>query len=1106
MKKLIFVLICIIVLNLSGEDFLLNNPGENQVSVLLSNSQSTIVKYEINKVSIKPVIITGEEYQILHLKSESGLHVKGEPELPVLRRGLLIDGTSNMSVNVVNLEYQEFDLLIAPAKGPVSFAEDYDLIPYTFGEVYTQDAFYPGIVAELSEPYIMRDYRGIDLQINPVQYNPVTGKVRIYTRLEVELYADGQSSINVRTESPAKIVHDFKALYQRHFINYNEFLSSMRYPEIMDVTGKLLVICYDDFMTEMEPYVTWKIQKGIETEIVAMSDIGTTNTQLENYLDTYYEEDNELAWVLFVGDAQQIPVIYNYSPYAGDAYYARVAGSDQYPDIMIGRFSAQSEADVETQVDRSIYYERDISDGDWMQKAAGVAYNGGPAGQHYEGGWQHMGYIRDDLLEYGYLQVDEIYEGQGASTQVLADAINEGRGVINYLGHGEDQNYYSIPFYQSDVYNLQNVGMLPFVCNGACLIGNFAPITCFAEFWLRATNADGEAIGAIGFLASSISQWIGDPEYGQDEFVDLLCAESKQTIGGLWYNCINYAMEITSEPDEFCSWNVFGDPNLVVRSKIPQELELSHMPTIFMGFPSFEIDAGEPDVLICLTRDGEIAASGYTGDDGIVDLDISEVPQIPGFFTITATGFNKVTLIEEIQMIPPEGAFVYLDEMEIHSGLDEVLHAGETATLDLSITNYGTDQATNVQLEMILDDEWIEVVDNMENIGDMQTQENIFIEDALCFEVSEDIEFAHPFSAELIFTSDEDSWSFELWFSSYAPNGLWMSPLEIRYEIEEGDSVFYDLVISNYLEEAVEINLRLETEQDRDVSGCFIGCNTESFLPGGAVNWNFVANNYSIDNEWISEIEIDFPDEVDVDDVTPFVGASGGNMETESELGYGADVLWLGISPNDFGFLHGGESATCQVEASIDYADLDSLLIEWRMTGDGYGADPHTVTGTIDLLNPLSWIYMEDIHDVIPAGSFSVVELEFDAQRLTPGEYFCEIVVTDDRLESRVPVLLTVVPQSAEDQDVIAENNSFCAYPNPFNPSINISYNISQTGSVELAVYNLKGQKIETLCASVQEQGNHNYIWNADEMPSGIYFLKIKGAGLDTAEKVLLLK
>ncbi len=1106
MKKVLMAMICIVLLHLNGEELLINNFGENQLTISSSNNEGTTLRYEINKLSSIPQEIEGEEYYFLRLEGESVVTRKGEPGLPLVRRALLIDNSSMMKVRILNSSFREFNLTIAPSKGPIAIGEDYDAIPFTFGSVYSEDNFYPGELAQLSDPYIIRDFRGINLHINPVQYNPVSGKIRVFSSLELEVYADGEDTVNIKASEPARIVRDFREMYKHHFVNYTEYMRDERYPEVEDIPGTILVVCYDGYMEAMEPYVEWKKQKGIATEIVPISDIGTTSTQLFNYIQSIFEEDEGLAWVLFVGDADHIPVIYNYGSYAGDPYYAAVAGTDYYADIMVGRFSAQSEADVETQVERTVYYERDIIEGDWIEKAIGAAYNGGPGGQHNEGGWEHMNYIRDDLLEYGYSQVDQIYEGQGGTTQMLANALNEGRGVMNYLGHGEDLNYFSIPFYISDVNNLENEGMLPFISNCACLIGNFAPMTCFSEAWLRATNDDGEPIGAIAFLGSSISQWIGDPEYGQDEFVDLLCAEEKQSIGGLWYNCINYAMEVTSEFDEFSSWNMFGDPSLIVRSKIPTEVELSHMPAIFMGLPVFEINAGEPDILVCLSREGEIVAAGITDDEGYLELDLSEAQQIPGELQLTATGFNKITLIENIQMIPPEGAYLYIDEYILQSGDDNIIHAGETAFLDLSLTNYGTELASDVYLEMTIDDPWIEVLDNNEDIGDMLPQENISLDDILCFQVSEDIEFAHAFFAELVFTSGEESWNFEIWFSSYAPDGLWMSPGEINFELTEGDSAFVNLIISNYMEDAVEINLRVEAENIRNIENSAVSCNTEEFLVGTQVNWDFTAHNMSADSEWICEIELDFPESVDINSASSFMGASGGAMETESELGTGVDIIWTGISPNGWGYLHCGESASSEIEAEIDYADLDSLVVEWRLLGDGYGDEPHEVSGILNLFNPLSWIYLDDIHDMVPASSFSLIEIELDAGRLPPGEYQCEIVVSDDRLETRIPVLLSIIPHTYEDEDVVTGIDRLSVYPNPFNPTLNISYNLSESGMVELAVYNLKGQKIKTLIESFQENGDHKLCWEASNMPSGIYFLKIKSASFNEIEKVILLK
>ncbi len=66
------------------------------------------------------------------------------------------------------------------------------------------------------------------------------------------------------------------------------------------------------------------------------------------------------------------------------------------------------------------------------------------------------------------------------------------------------------------------------------------------------------------------------------------------------------------------------------------------------------------------------------------------------------------------------------------------------------------------------------------------------------------------------------------------------------------------------------------------------------------------------------------------------------------------------------------------------------------------------------------------------------------------------------------------------------------AYPNPFNPSTNINYQIPQSGNVTLEVFDITGQKISTLFNGVKNPGSHTTIWNADNNASGVYLIKIK--------------
>jgi hypothetical protein len=68
-------------------------------------------------------------------------------------------------------------------------------------------------------------------------------------------------------------------------------------------------------------------------------------------------------------------------------------------------------------------------------------------------------------------------------------------------------------------------------------------------------------------------------------------------------------------------------------------------------------------------------------------------------------------------------------------------------------------------------------------------------------------------------------------------------------------------------------------------------------------------------------------------------------------------------------------------------------------------------------------------------------------------------------------------------------------YPNPFNPSTSIHYGIPENGYVRLDIYNLLGQKVETLVDASQEAGYYNVDWNASNVSSGIYLYKLSFHG-----------
>jgi len=451
-----------------------NNSG--QIIITVNESDEIIeITYEINDFEEEFVDIDGTEYSIIKIGEESNLLETGNPDIPNICRSIVIPDTAKMKVDVVSTEYVDYNnVIIAPSKGNLLRTVNPDDVPYEFGEVYNVDDWFPGKIAELRDPYIIRDFRGQVVEIYPIQYNPVTKIMRFYNEITVEVIQDEEGTINCiyREELPEKVDFDFKLIYEQHFINYGQ---QGRYDPVIDI-GNMLVIVYDSFWDEMVPFVDWKNIKGIPTEMVKVSEIGNANA------------------------------IKTYAGYvASDPSYSFIVGNDHYSDLFVGRFSAENIGQLETQVERTLEYEKYPQAGEeWYKKGLGVASNQGP-GDDGEDDDEHMDVIRDKLLAYTYIEVDQSYDFTG-TTAYIAASLNDGRSITNYCGHGSPTSWGNGGgFSNGDVNSLVNDNMLPFITSVACNNGEFDSYTCFAEIWMRATN-NGEPTGSIANFMSTISQ------------------------------------------------------------------------------------------------------------------------------------------------------------------------------------------------------------------------------------------------------------------------------------------------------------------------------------------------------------------------------------------------------------------------------------------------------------------------------------------------------------------------------------------------------------------------------------------------------------------------
>ncbi|HZH70635.1 MAG TPA: C25 family cysteine peptidase, partial [Flavobacteriaceae bacterium] len=568
--------------SLFSQNFSLVNASQNQVEL-----QHTLDEFKEVHTTIQ-----GKSYQAFSKTTQVVMMEEGKPALPLYSQAVLLPNNGEVNFSVEHDGFYEIEnIWVAPSKGNLKRNVNPETIPHTFAAVYQEDAFFPGQLGEISEPFILRNTRGTVVTLFPYQYNPVTKTLRVYENMRVVVHTDaskqGENELSTSVISPEKDA--FSRFYHSLYINMP--ISSKNYP-ILDEAGEMLVIAADEYLDAIAPLVEWKIKKGINTTIVPVSEAGATSQQIKSFIQNYYAAHPQLVYILLVGDADKIPAHtygYEYGEERwSDSYYGQLVGNglDFFPEAFVGRFSGNAD-EIAVMVERTIEYEQNPMQGDWMTKGIGVASNEGAGyGNNGLSDFQHLRNIRYQFLDYDFDYLFEFYEGsQGEedapgnpTTSMLNNAINQGIGLFNYTGHGWTHGMSTGDYTNSDVFAATNNGMYPFVISVACNNGTFVGETCLAEAMLNATH-NGSPSGAIAAAGSSILMSWAPPMQTQVEMTNLITRmyenNHKETLGGLFYNSqmsvlVNYANSAVAR-EVMQTWVFFGDPSVTYRYRATQD-------------------------------------------------------------------------------------------------------------------------------------------------------------------------------------------------------------------------------------------------------------------------------------------------------------------------------------------------------------------------------------------------------------------------------------------------------------------------------------------------------------------------------------------------------
>lgn len=665
--------------------------GQPRLRTLSNTASEVVLQWQMPDFQLKKVNTPQGEAAVPHFAGGTPLLRKGMPDVPKYAAAVRISPTGEWAVAAVEGEYEDlFDIMVAPSKGNLLRTERPSAVPFEYGSAYAEDAFFPGLLAELQQPFVLRDARGQAVWLYPVQYHPTRRILRVYRTLTVRLKRlDAPGANELAAPSAALSVSSpaFAQLQNRLLVNGSAAGVADRSGS--EVPEKMLLITPAAFLPEVEPLLTWKRQRGLEVDVVTTDELGSHKADaIYTFVRRYYQEQG-ITYLLLVGDDAAIEPLtrpFDGKPYACDNCFGYLSGDDHLPEVIVGRLHAATPEQARLMVRRILEYEKTPlldPQNDWMSAGMAAASDEGLGyGDDGQADWQHCNEWKANHLADGYTWYWEFYDGSyGAQSPTpghptadkdgsplpndLAQAIRQrGVSLFNYTGHGWEQGLATGNFNTNIVRSLNNPGRYPILIAVGCSPGDFTGnLECLGEVWQRAGNyATGQPWGGIaGFFSSVLQSW-APPMEAQDAMnqylVDADGIALHPTVGAM--AVAGYASMIAAygpageEMADF--WNPFADPTTVPRTRFPKNLFAQSPDTLDFGATALNITCPVAGALAALYGQGQLLAVARV-INGEANLTFDPLT-LTGPLTLTLTQFNHLPFQKNIHIRPSAGAFV----------------------------------------------------------------------------------------------------------------------------------------------------------------------------------------------------------------------------------------------------------------------------------------------------------------------------------------------------------------------------------------------------------------------------------------------------------------
>jgi hypothetical protein len=407
-------------------------PEEPIINLIESNNQQVEFSAEVCGMYKQNIVQQSETFQRIEIPGAGRSVETGEPELPYIRQLIAIPECDDvvLTVNITGqTSFSNYYIYPAP---------DYEEVQNPDGTVYLQEVFFkneavypqnsyqPGMNAEIVSTGYLRDQKYAEVFLYPIQFNPGTKQLNVFTHYQVILYFTNQSSaVNVNTGI-------FNNVATHTFLNYTssgitasindnvlgngdvQWITLNEPSQADDIVADYLIICAEPFFqpnnlnSEVLRIANHRaMYNGFDVAILNADNIINLFYEPENFpyekerairncIRRIYEGahaqhtyDGKLGYVLLIGDSENITNLGMPSSldhdfgvaFPSDYYFScltnEIGDYDPFGDLFIGRFCVDNNdqngmIELHNFIEKTIFFETEYTFANWRDNVVNI--------------------------------------------------------------------------------------------------------------------------------------------------------------------------------------------------------------------------------------------------------------------------------------------------------------------------------------------------------------------------------------------------------------------------------------------------------------------------------------------------------------------------------------------------------------------------------------------------------------------------------------------------------------------------------------------------------------------------------------------------------------